>query len=274
MTRNRTDSLERAIKSLRGQNVQPFEIIISDDSDDEFVPQVKTISQRWNCRYISGSRRGLYANRNQAALACEGSHIRTMDDDHILPAGHLERCLIAVASDPLSIWTTGEIQFLNGKYYATADTANQLYPSGIGGPVIDPNDSWAIADGSTIYPQHIFHEGHYMVQEFGYGSSYLEFGAYLYQRGFHSRCIPGALIEHHLNDSSLARSRRKNTQELESVLYAVFCYNCFFKPNFFRGIRYVLSTILRSKFDLQLILKLPRIIKISRRRWFTDLPMG
>ncbi|MFM6022178.1 MAG: glycosyltransferase family 2 protein, partial [Dolichospermum sp.] len=35
VTRNRPESLERCLKSLRSQNVQPFEVVISDDSDIE-----------------------------------------------------------------------------------------------------------------------------------------------------------------------------------------------------------------------------------------------
>src|SRR6516165_5790031 len=111
VTRNRPGSLERAIASLRAQDEQPFEVVISDDSDDEFVSEIEAIAQKFGCRYVRGLRRGLYANRNFAALNCAGTHIRTMDDGHILPNGHLEQCLAAVREDPAAIWTTGERGF-------------------------------------------------------------------------------------------------------------------------------------------------------------------
>ena len=47
LTRNRPGSLERAIASLRAQDEQPFEVVISDDSDDEFVSEIKTIAQKF-----------------------------------------------------------------------------------------------------------------------------------------------------------------------------------------------------------------------------------
>jgi glycosyltransferase involved in cell wall biosynthesis len=66
VTRNRPGSPERAIASLRAQDEQPFEIVVSDDSDEEFTSEIETIAQKFGCRYFRGPRRGLYANRNFA----------------------------------------------------------------------------------------------------------------------------------------------------------------------------------------------------------------
>src|SRR5215831_14404511 len=115
IARNRPESLQRALASLRDQDAQPFEIIVSDDSDDQFVSEIQRIAQKFDCRYVRGPRRGLYANRNFAALHCSGTHIRTMDDDHFLPSNHLAQCLRAVGQDPAAIWTTGEKGFVDGK---------------------------------------------------------------------------------------------------------------------------------------------------------------
>jgi glycosyltransferase involved in cell wall biosynthesis len=108
VTRNRPKSLERCLKSLRSQDFQPFEVIVSDDSDPEIAPEVKAIAKHWDCRYITGPCRGLYANRNHAALACRGTNIRTMDDDHEFPEGHFQEVEMIVKSDPNSIWIFGE----------------------------------------------------------------------------------------------------------------------------------------------------------------------
>ena len=108
VTRNRPASLNRCLKSLRAQSIQPFEVIVSDDSDPEFVQEIETVSRHWDCRYISGPRRGLYANRNHAALACRGTHIRTMDDDHEFPDEHFHAVQTSIESDPDSIWIFGE----------------------------------------------------------------------------------------------------------------------------------------------------------------------
>jgi hypothetical protein len=117
-----------------------------------------------------------------------------MDDDHTLPAGHLSDCLAAVRSDPHAIWTTGENGFVAGRSIGLAATAGQLGPAGVAEPVENVDDNWAIADGSTIYPRAIFDRGFRMIEEFGFGSSYLEFGAYLYQHGWKCRCIRGAMV--------------------------------------------------------------------------------
>src|SRR6516225_7228710 len=104
VTRNRPGSLERALLSLRDQDEQPFEVVVSDDSDHEFVSEIKMIAQKFDCRYVRGPHRGLYANRNFAALNCRGTHIRTMDDDHVLPKNHFAECLAAVRQEPDAIW--------------------------------------------------------------------------------------------------------------------------------------------------------------------------
>src|SRR5205823_4465666 len=108
VTRNRPSSLERTLQSLRGQSVQPFEVIVSDDSDEEHVNRVREIIAAHSCHYVRGPRRGLYANRNHVAAACTGTHVRTMDDDHEFPSEHMSRCLSAITSDPTAVWIIGE----------------------------------------------------------------------------------------------------------------------------------------------------------------------
>ncbi len=102
VTRNRPASLARTLAPLRKQSVQPQEVVIADDSDDEWAPQVRAIARAYGCRYAVGPKRGLCPNRNAPALACRATHIRTIDDDHEFPAGHIEACIAAIIRDPLS----------------------------------------------------------------------------------------------------------------------------------------------------------------------------
>ncbi len=269
VTRNRSESLARTLKSLRNQSVQPFEVVVSDDSDPDRAHETREIVDRWDCRYVEGPRRGLYANRNHVALVCEGSHIRTMDDDHCFPAGHFEQCLVAVRSDAEAIWTTGEVGFIDGRLRWEHPMASQLVSSGVGGRVENIDSNWAIADGSTIYPRAVFDRGHRMVEWFNYGSSYLEFGAYLYRKGFQSRCIQGALIEHYPQDE-LILTRGGDLQGIESVLFASFCYNLHFKPNYFLMGRHLLSKTLLTREKLKLLRNMNSLADRARKRWSSD----
>ena len=140
VTRNGPERLERCLQSLRSQNIQPFEVVISDDSDPAQTGLTREIAERYGCRYIDGPRRGLYANRNRAALACRGTHIRTMDDDHVMPEGHFELCFEAVRQDPEAVWTTGEVGFIDGKFYDRCEFASQLHPSGVGMKPQNPDE--------------------------------------------------------------------------------------------------------------------------------------
>jgi glycosyltransferase involved in cell wall biosynthesis len=252
VTRNRPESLERALVSLRAQTVQPFEVIVSDDSWKEHAEESQAVAATYGYTYRVGPHRGLYANRNFAAEQCRGSHIRTMDDDHVLPPDHLVQCLEAVSSDPNAIWTTGEMGYRQGKMITTTEVANQLAPSGVGERIENPDDNWGIADGSTIYPRAVFGRGFRLIEEFGHGSSYLEFGALLYANGWRSRCVPGAKIEHHATVIAQINP--------VSVLFASICFNRHFRPDIFRLGRHLLP-------HWRHFLALPTLFEKARQRW-------
>jgi glycosyltransferase involved in cell wall biosynthesis len=259
VTRNRPDALRRCLESLRAQSMQPFEIVVSDDSDAGFLPQTQEVARQFGCRWIAGPQRGLYANRNAAALACAGTHIRTMDDDHTFPPGHFSRCAEAVRNDPRAIWTTGEAGFVDGKSCTQTNAALQLHPSGVGIPPTDPDDNWAIADGSTIYPRAIFDSGLRMVEFFSYGSSYLEFGAFLYSRGFRSRCVSGAMVEHLVDSTEVPR-----LTDWKSILFASICYNLHFRPNARRAVTHIAACLFHSP---SVVLVLPSLLREASQRW-------
>src|SRR4051794_2314477 len=89
VTRNRPAGLKRVLSSLRSQEPQPFEVVVSDDStEEEWRTANQGIASQFGCRYQAGPCRGLYANRNLAARACRGTHIRSMDDDQEFPPHH------------------------------------------------------------------------------------------------------------------------------------------------------------------------------------------
>jgi glycosyltransferase involved in cell wall biosynthesis len=259
LTRNRPESLRRCLASLRAQDVQPFETVISDDSDD--ATAAAALAQEFDARYFAGPRRGLYANRNAAALLCEGTHIRTMDDDHTFPPEHLAVCLDAIARDPQAIWACDETGYHDGELYSERVAAAQLHPAGVGGPVEDPDNCWAIADGATIYPRAVFDAGHRLVEDFGYGSSYLEFGAFLHRQGWRSRLLRSTWIEHRAELATLAQG------EPRSQLFASLCFNLHFRPDRLRAARYIVSqAVVRHP---SLCLALPALLRRARERWTT-----
>ena len=59
VTCNRPDSLERGLDSLRSQSVQPFEVIVSDDSASNQAERVRKLAAEYGGIYCAGPRRGL-----------------------------------------------------------------------------------------------------------------------------------------------------------------------------------------------------------------------
>lgn len=266
VTRNRPESLRRTLDSLRQQSVQPYEVVISDDSGDEFRDATHSIAKEFGCRYISGPRRGLYANRNHVALACCGTHIRTMDDDHTFDEDHFSICQDAVTSDPGSIWTTGEIGYVDNEYYASVDFALQLDPSGYSRLPNDINDNWTIADGSTIYPSEVYKKGFRMIED-GYGASYLEFGIFLYARGCKSRCIQRAKVNHFADMSTIIRGTDLSLSSMTHRALAVMAFNLYFRPNFWLLSKYLCALIWNCEDRLKLVRSLPKTYHIVKDRW-------
>ena len=209
------------------------------------------ISKHWDCRYIPGPRRGLYANRNHAALACRGTHIRTMDDDHEFPDEHCKAVQTSVESDPDSIWIFGE-------YHEEPNAFSKLYlpgeiqPRGFSNLPNNLDDCFAISDGACVYPKRIF-ENHRYLEIFKFGNLYLEFGARLKSLGYCIRYYPKTYIIHHIIPDSRSFND-ENLQRKSAFLSAYLTYGIYFFNSFrkFECISYFfaisLLNILRPKY--------------------------
>lgn len=240
VTRNRPESLDRCLASLRAQDVQPWEVVVSDDSTSDAV-RVSEIARRWGCRYVPGPRRGLYANRNHAALACTGSHIRSMDDDHEFPPGHFARCEKAVAEDPESVWVIGEYAESEEVKPPPHPCPPELHPRGFAVRPPDCQHCWAIADGSTIYPRAIFEAGARFVEAFNFGYNFQEFGSYLHAMGYRMRHLDDTYVLHHNTSRSIDDPRGMEA----SRLFAIACHSFVYQPTV-RNVALTTLTWMRS----------------------------
>ena len=231
VTRNRPDSLLRTLKSLRSQSEQPFEVLVSDDSDDEQGREVAELAQRFSCRYLRGPRRGLYANRNFVAAACMGTHVRTMDDDHEFPERHFEQCQRAVERDPNSVWIIGE--FLPGQETPgrPPHCPGQLNPRGSSSTPENPDDCWAISGSCAgIYPRAIFERGIWMAEDFKFGAAYLEFGCRLKWLGYRMRFLDSTYVVHHYDPAN--RSVMNPAIDIGSSIFAMLSMSRIYQPSF------------------------------------------
>lgn len=202
VTRNRPQWLRKCLTSWRSQATQPFEIVVSDDSYPEFNDEVKQIASEFNCRYVKGPRRGLYANRNSAALACRGSHIMSADDDHTHSADFLCALIRTIQTDPDAIWTVGER--VPGRPDMQTGMPGELRPDGTIGPPADPTQSAAIACGSTVYPSRVFSLGYRCDETYPFGGLWYLWGHRLRKAGFRIRQCQDTFVWHHA-DSSISR---------------------------------------------------------------------
>lgn len=229
VTRNRPDSLERTLRSLRAQDVQPFEVIVSDDSDPERLADTRAVALAHGARHVAGPRRGLYANRNAVAQLCEGTHVRTMDDDHEFPAGHMSACQAAIERRPETVWIIGECVPGEEDTRRPWITPGQLHPRGHAVTPPAPVGVWAISDGASIYPRGVFDRGLRFCESFRFGASYLEWGSRLHWLGYDIRHLQETYIVHHLDLS--ARSFSDPRLDAGSRLFAGLCHSFIYQPS-------------------------------------------
>ena len=228
VTRNRPDSLERTLQSLRAQTLPPYEVVISDDSGPEFADAARALAAKYGCRYERGPGRGLYANRNHAALACKGTHIRAMDDDHTFDTEHFARCFAALNADPDAVWLVGEYVPADERPGEMPVFAPHLHPRGFSTVPADTRNCWSLADGSTIYPRRLFASGIRFEDGFKFGASYLEYGSLLYHLGCRIRRVPDTYVIHHYIAG--ARSFANDEMEQGSRFFAMLCHSFLYQP--------------------------------------------
>lgn len=229
VTRNRAVSLRRTLASLERQRTHGLEILISDDSEGDHAARTREVAEAFGCRYLRGPRRGLYANRNASALAARTTHVRTMDDDHEFPPGHLDACLAAIARDPEAVWTLSEFRPGDPHGDGRGTPPGQLNARGFSEPPAAGAPIWAIADGATIYPRSIFTSGQLFVDDFTFGAAYLELGSRLYRAGFRIRHLPDTYVIHHYDPAT--RSILDRRVDLASRFFAMLAHALVHQPS-------------------------------------------
>jgi glycosyltransferase involved in cell wall biosynthesis len=226
VTRNRPRSLERSLESWRRQTVSPFEILVSDDSDDDQAELTERIALKYGCRYTRGPRRGLYANRNHASLACRGTHIMSADDDHTHPADFVAEVTALIAADRDRVWIFSERW--PGDSSSPLVCPPELHRSGFGGPPADPLSCAAVADGASVYPREIFESGLRYDETYPFGGLWYLWGKLLATRGWRITFSDRTFVWHHFlpDDTTPVGTRFDDaaqlTQQLLATTYVVF----------------------------------------------------
>ena len=92
-TRDRPDSLRRAVVSVLDQGLEPLEVVVVDDGSQPSVgDEISSMDHRIRVIRIDGSV-GPAAARNLGASRAQGSFIAFLDDDDYWLPGKIEACL-------------------------------------------------------------------------------------------------------------------------------------------------------------------------------------
>lgn len=204
VTRDRPDWLRQCLEGWRAQSVQPFEIVVSDDSTKSLQADTRKVTEEFGARWVEGPRRGLYANRNNAFRSAKGTHIMSADDDHTHPDDFVRSILGAIESDPEAVWTVTERSPENP--VAPLEPPGELRSNGTIGPPEDVKHSAAIACGSSCYPRQIFERGLYYNETYSFGGMWYLWGHQLRRAGFRVRFWAETFVWHHTESSNARRN--------------------------------------------------------------------
>ena len=268
VTRNRPQSLRRCLTSWRSQGVRPYEIVISDDSDDSIRTEIQHLATEFNARWVPGPRNGLYSNRNHAANQCWGTHVFSSDDDHEHPPDLLEKCLEALYEDPGSAWCLGEVWAWE-KISTGWMIPGELTLKGIPNAPADLSHSWGWSDGATLCPRKVFDSGLKFHDGFRFGFAYLEFGCLLHSIGQRIRILSSTGVIHHFQEAH--RSFELPLEECASRYFASIMLATVYQPSFKNSVAlgvYFFKQLLRQ--PIVFSKAIPWAVRESRRRlaWF------
>lgn len=88
-TFNRAAMLERAVRSVRQQHFQDWELLVVDDGSTDDTAGVVTAFSDSRIRYLPGSHRGRSEARNRGLAQCKGRYVCFLDDDDLYLPDHL-----------------------------------------------------------------------------------------------------------------------------------------------------------------------------------------
>lgn len=157
-TRNRPEDLERCLESVAQCDVQPFEIIVSDDSTDPEPTQAVT-NRYPSVTYQRGPCLGLGPNRNACIRSAQGSHLIFTDDDVCVPSDFFAKATDLISQSPGAVITGYEMK--HRSWEGTAGTTKKVTPHnadfwGTMQVPVDEQPCCSVVMNSAIFPKSLF----------------------------------------------------------------------------------------------------------------------
>jgi glycosyltransferase involved in cell wall biosynthesis len=228
-SRNRPESLKKCLDALIKERKFLFEIIVSDDSSPLYYKNYQKIKRQYKIKLIRGKKLGLYANHNLLFKTAKGTHIRVIDDDHVIPKNHIYKCLKFIKLDNKSVWSIGEKHPKKPSYNDKIIYPGELNNRGFSSKARNVESSIALACGTSIYPREIFDNGIFYIEKYPFGVTWLEYGARLRMLGFNIRIMPNIFVNHYYIGNK--RSYNSLKLNLETKFFVIFFYNIIYKKN-------------------------------------------
>lgn len=156
-TRNRPEDLRKALHSLERSEVPVYEVIVSDDSTD-YRTRAMVQTRFPAVKYLTGPRKGLSFNRNNAIRAVTGSHVLFIDDDVLLAPDFLTKVSSVLKRNVRLHGRSCIVTGLENKNGAIVYPHDQTFLGFQKKPYRDGEPIRTIVINSTVFPAELFKE--------------------------------------------------------------------------------------------------------------------
>ena len=192
-TRNRPDDLRRAIGSVLSSRFPAHQLIVSDDSTDSRTRDM-VLSSCPQVTFMEGPRRGLSANRNNALLGADGTHVLFIDDDVVLEPDFLDKMATRIGTLPHRdrVIVTGT-ELSNGEHVFPHDMGFLGFQEK---GHAEAAKNYSIVINATIFPSQIFSKMQFD-SNLVYGYDDIDFAARaVYLHGYQVHLYSEAMNQH------------------------------------------------------------------------------
>lgn len=256
-TMNRPLELKNCLESIERSSIKPYEVIVSDDSNEEFAKETERITSSFKCtKYIKGPRKGVAANRDNCLKYFNGEFVSFVDDDVVVSPSFLKEALVCF-NQACFEYRTDKI-VVTGKVKVICENEHELLPLNLDflgyhkKPIKRGDQQRVISMTSSLFPSKLFRR--VMFDENTHTAEERDISLHALHVGFKIVYNPKATVYHYLSSySNLHNQEIDETSRFYFGLKRYWLYECsipkFLLFSLYAPLRSLVSRIVKFRLD-------------------------
>lgn len=218
--RNRPALLREALRSIRRQTYENFEVILVDDGSDapeavSYLNRLESSFRRRNWRILREANRYPGAARNRALESARGEYVLFMDDDNLAERREIE-VLVGAAERTGADILTCFLNVFESREPGRPDTPLVVWPflGGAAGPGVLRN---VFGDVNALFRRDVFARIGGFTEDFGVGNEDWELLARAVLRGLRVDVVPEPLVWYRRSPRGVNSSTSRHANRMRAL---------------------------------------------------------